>query len=72
MTLKNKFYNWRHKVKRLRRKGCKNVGVVDELYSIPFITKYDWSKPLVYHSKLYELTDIPLAVVEHETKFWHS
>lgn len=50
MTVKNKIYNWLHRVKRLYRKGCRNCGIVyfeDELA----IVKYDWSKPVTFVTK---------------------
>lgn len=41
MTIKNKLYNYFHKVKRVRSRGAVNVGVFDNK-----ICKYDWSKPI--------------------------
>jgi len=39
MTIKNKIYNWWHRVRRLNRKGCVNCGKFEDK-----IVKYDWSK----------------------------
>jgi hypothetical protein len=57
MTLKNRLYNLFHHVKRYRAKGCKNCASVGSLYNIPFVTKYDWSKPFTFFSKKMELDE---------------
>lgn len=56
MTLRNRFFNWRHKVKHYTGKGCKNVAILEGTfagYKSRVITKFDWSKPMTYHSKAY-------------------
>jgi hypothetical protein len=50
MTLKNKFFNWQHGVKRYKGKGCNNVGV-----RTGEITKYDWSKPITFVTKPFDV-----------------
>lgn len=65
MTLRNRFYNWSHGVKRLRRKGCRNVGVPYPDYpQEEVIVKYDWSKPFKYLSKRYTIKELLLSPYE--------
>lgn len=59
MKISNIFYNWFFRVKRLRRKGCKNCGIITDKGK-KIIVKFDWGKPFIYVSELYELANFPL------------
>lgn len=53
MRLHNKVHNWLNGVKRYRGKGCRNVGTMRRGQETAYV-KYDWDKPFVYQSPMYE------------------
>lgn len=50
MKIKNKLYNWWHKVKRVKTKGSRNVGTMKKGNEWILI-KYDWNKKFKWVSK---------------------
>lgn len=55
MTLRNRIYNWWYGIKRYRGKGCRNCGLRGDC-----IVKYDWSRPIVYQSRRYDIKDFKI------------
>lgn len=50
MTIKNRIYNWQHRVKKGKAKGDKNVGIIGNR-----IVKYDWKKPITFTTRIFKL-----------------
>lgn len=51
MSIRNRIYNWLHRVKHYNGKGCRNAAIVAYTKYGTVITKFDWSKPITFVSK---------------------
>lgn len=52
MTIKNKLFNYFHKVRRIRTKGSVNAGTYfDKNMNTWIMCKYDWGKPFSFITK---------------------
>lgn len=58
MSIWNRLYNFIFMVHPIKKRGCKNLGIVTDWYGRDLIVKYDWSKPIVYRSEEFSLWEI--------------
>lgn len=58
MSIKNRIFNKLYRVKRVRQKGCENVGRITRWNKFEDqVVKYDWSKPFKFTTRTYSMKD---------------
>ncbi len=65
MTIRNRFFIIRHRVKRLRTKGARNGGYYRSKGE-KVVCKYDWSQPFTFMTQKWEFNNREFAYTRFE------